>query len=135
MSSQIHHPCQNCGACCASFRVHFYWLEAEKGYSYETPTELTEDLDLRSRCMKGTSTKHQPRCIALKGRVGDFVRCDIYLNRPTPCRQFSASYENGKHQVRCDEARAKHGLKPLTRESWLFFENSQLNSFDQDLIK
>ena len=80
------------------------------------PKERTTDLDSTYRCMKGTENKHQPKCNALQGRIGKRVGCEIYENRPTPCRNFQASYENGKHNPRCDEARAAHGLRPLRRE-------------------
>lgn len=112
------HPCLSCGACCAFFRVAFYWIEAEAGSEYSVPINLTEDLDARQRCMKGTNSKHSPKCIALKGKIGQKASCSIYENRPTPCRRFTASYENGVREPRCDEARAKHGLSPLTINSY-----------------
>jgi len=113
------HPCQTCGACCASFRVSFHWREAESDpddkSDHSVPQDYTEDLDLNQRCMKGTNDKHKPSCIALMGEVGNYAHCIIYLNRPSPCRKFEASFENGYKNARCDEARAKHGLKPLTK--------------------
>ncbi len=69
--------------------------------------------------MKGTDVKHSPKCVALKGRIGHFVSCEIYENRPSPCHRFKASYEDGQNVSRCDEAREKHGLKPLRREDWV----------------
>lgn len=122
------HPCVACGACCASFRVAFYWIESESNSEYRVPSNLVEDLDLRQRCMKGTNSKHHPKCIALKGKVGKQAYCSIYENRPTPCRAFSASYEAGVHQPRCDEARAKHGLPPLSREDWQKFRSIKNSS-------
>ncbi len=68
--------------------------------------------------MKGTNKKHNPKCEALSGDVGKIVSCMIYSNRPTPCREFTASYEAGIKEPRCDEARAKHGLKPLTKDDF-----------------
>ena len=113
------HPCQKCGACCASFRVSFYWREAEtQDQKNAVPQGLWVDTTSRFRCMKGTDVKYNPKCVALKGRIGDFVNCEIYENRPSPCRDFKASYEIGQHVPRCDEAREKHGLKPLRREDW-----------------
>ena len=112
------HPCQKCGACCAYFRVGFYWWEAETESEYQVPKHLTVDLDFRQRCMKGTEHKHQNRCVALTGKIGEHVSCSIYEHRPTPCRQFKASYENGEQEPRCDQARAKHGLEPLTKYDW-----------------
>lgn len=122
------HPCQSCGACCASFRVAFYWRESEPSDTDNpVPRELSVDLSPTHRIMKGTEHKHHPKCIALKGRVGSHVECSIYSQRSSTCRRFEASYENGKHNPRCDEARAKHGLSPLGREDF-----SELNH-DEEL--
>lgn len=79
---------------------------------------MAVDLDSTYRCMKGTEVKHQIKCSGLTGRIGHNAHCTIYHNRPTPCRNFMASYENGKHNPRCDEARAAHGLKPLRRSDY-----------------
>ncbi|MGE4134033.1 MAG: YkgJ family cysteine cluster protein, partial [Bdellovibrionales bacterium] len=76
------------------------------------------DLDSRHRCMRGTEKKHRPKCIALVGRIGQNAKCGFYENRPTPCRRFEASYENGVRNPRCDEARLAHGLAPLRRQDW-----------------
>ncbi len=76
-------------------------------------------LDPTYRCMKGTEVKHQNKCAALGGRIGKNAHCTIYENRPTPCRNFRASYEDGSHNPRCDEARKAHGLAPLRRDDYL----------------
>lgn len=68
--------------------------------------------------MRGTNDKHHPKCQALNGRIGKDAKCSIYEKRPTPCREFRASYEEGHQNRRCDEARAKHGLRPLTPQDW-----------------
>jgi uncharacterized protein len=125
------HPCLKCGACCAYFRVEFYWREAEsisdapedQERSWIVPKDLTEELDDLKRCMKGTNQKHRPVCVALAGRIGVDAHCSIYQQRSSRCRSFRASYapENGvlgSKQERCDEARKAHGLNPLTREDW-----------------
>ena len=65
IQSEKMHPCQKCGACCASFRVSFYWIEAENYIENSVPQNLIEDLDMSTRCMKGTAHKHQPKCMAL----------------------------------------------------------------------
>lgn len=105
------HPCLSCGACCAYFRVSFYWREP-------VPDSITEDQDSFRRVMKGTNNKHSRRCVSLEGKIGDRVSCDSYDLRPTPCRDFAASYENGEKNIRCDQARAAHGLNPLRRADW-----------------
>ncbi len=50
--------------------------------------------------------------------MGEAVACKIYESRPTPCRDFTASFENGEPNPRCDQARARYGLPPLTPQSW-----------------
>lgn len=113
------HPCQKCGACCSSYRVSFYWREAEASDNlFAVPQNFWEEGSGHYRTMKGTESKHSPKCVALKGKVGEFVSCTIYNNRPSPCRNFEASFEYGIHKPRCDEARKKHGLSPLGREDW-----------------
>ncbi|MCB0347488.1 MAG: YkgJ family cysteine cluster protein [Bdellovibrionales bacterium] len=126
MDSPKKHPCLSCGACCASFRVAFYWREAEaKDAENSVPQGYFEDLDGMSRCMKGTNDKHHPKCIALKGTIGKDGHCSIYENRPSPCRRFEASYENGTQNIRCDEAREKHGLKPLKLIDWRRYRDEE----------
>lgn len=120
-SSLLQHPCLSCGACCAYFRVAFYWREAEPlpEASPNVPVEYADDLNAFLRVMKGTNKKYSRRCAALSGKIGSAVSCDIYNNRPTPCRDFMASYENGERNIRCDEARLAHGLRPLKRSNWI----------------
>lgn len=113
------HPCQSCGACCAAFRVGFYWREAESAeHSSAVPAGMWSEGNQFQRSMKGTEEKHHPKCVALKGVVGKFVECSIYENRSSTCRKFEASYESGTARPRCDEARAKHGLRPLNKQDW-----------------
>ena len=114
-----YHPCQKCGACCAFYRVSFYWREAEPlDTTNPVPEGFWKESSDNQRCLIGTDQKHKPKCTALGGKIGEFVYCTIYENRPTPCRNFMASYENGYHNPRCDEARAKHGLRPLCKSDW-----------------
>lgn len=63
--------------------------------------------------MRGTESK-PARCIALLGEVGEGVRCMSYEQRASPCREFEASWVNGEHNPRCDDARRAYGLPPLT---------------------
>jgi len=106
--------------------VAFYWREAEPDGIWKVPVQHTVDLDSVYRCMKGTEVKHQNKCVALKGRIGKDAHCSMYQNRPTPCRNFAASYEDGTHNPRCDEARKHHGLKPLGREDYIDLPQSPL---------
>ena len=105
-------PCTHCGACCAYFRVSFYWAEAESGGG-TVPQQLTEQITPLMSCMLGTNQKKQTHCIALDGNIGECVSCSIYAQRPTPCREFEQSWHNGIYNEACDRARAAYGLPPL----------------------
>lgn len=95
--------CQRCGACCAQFRVSFYWAEADDAPGGTVPLALTETVSPHTRCMQGTWSRN-PRCAALQGQIGQQVGCGIYDLRPTPCRQLTAG------DAQCLKARAAHGL-------------------------
>ena len=118
--SDFVNPCVGCGACCAHFRVQFYWREANaEDAKPSVPKALVDDLDSQWRCMRGTGSKHHPKCVALKGRIGENAQCSIYPNRPSPCHEFKASYSDGKRNERCDQARQAHGLRALRPEDWI----------------
>lgn len=110
MSDNLN-TCVTCGACCAYFRVSFYWAEANDGGG-RVPAELTEPITPFLRAMAGTNNK-TPRCSSLQGEIGGCVSCAIYEHRPTPCREFQMAGENGEPNDACDRARAKYGLPPL----------------------
>jgi Fe-S-cluster containining protein len=113
------HPCLSCGACCAHFRVSFYWGETDPSLATNpVPAELTEKISPFLSCMKGTNEPDSPRCLALSGEVGRRVACTIYENRSSSCRNFEASFENGSENPRCADARNKKGLPPLTAQDW-----------------
>ena len=111
-------PCLTCGACCAFFRVSFYWAEADPAQGGTIPPELVEDVTSFTRCMQGTNQKH-PRCVALKGEVGRTVTCSIYAERSTACREFGIDWDSGVLRydpadlARCTQARAAWGLPSL----------------------
>jgi len=95
--------CQQCGACCAYFRVSFYWAEApERGL----PDALVEKLNAHLANLAGTN-QPVPRCHALRGEVGKSVACSVYEQRPSPCREVEPGDE------KCNRARARHGLPPI----------------------
>ena len=110
------HPCQKCGACCSAFRVSFHWSETLED-SFNVPIELTVKVSPHLTAMK-FNNQNSKRCSALIGNIGKSVSCKIYDNRPSPCRNFKASFEDGSQNLRCDEARATMGLLPLTLEDW-----------------
>jgi Fe-S-cluster containining protein len=96
-------PCTRCGACCAAFRVSFYWAEAA---TRGLPEELTEKIGPVHACMAGTN-RAVPHCAALAGTVGGEVRCTVYEARPSPCREVEPGDD------KCRRARERHGLAPL----------------------
>ena len=97
------HPCQQCGACCASFRVSFYWTEALQSALADA---LIEQVNGHMACMAGTNDQ-PPRCRALQGEIGAEVTCTVYAQRPSPCRELQPGDE------KCTRARARYGLGPL----------------------
>ena len=111
-------PCHKCGACCAAYRVSFYWVEADPNQGGIVPPEMTEALPPHLVCMRGTN-QHQPRCVALRGRIGDQVSCSIYNLRSSTCREFGFHDEDGYLTIlpqdleRCNQARKAWGLEPL----------------------
>ena len=96
-------PCLGCGACCAAFRVSFYWAEAE---TLGLRPDMTEQVNAQMSCMAGTN-RSAPHCLALQGEVGRQVSCSVYAQRPSPCREVQPGDE------KCARARDRHGLTPL----------------------
>ena len=99
------HPCLDCGACCAAFRVDFsiHELDAHGG---AVPAGLAVALNATLARLRGTDDV-PPRCAALAGRIGERVQCGIYAERPGPCRELEPGSEA------CDRARARHGMPSL----------------------
>ncbi len=97
-------PCMSCGACCAHYRVSFYWGESNAAPGGFVPVEFTEQVNPQMLCMKGTNN-YPPRCAALRGEVGKQVSCAIYENRPTTCREFNVYELDGTPNTRCFKLR------------------------------
>ena len=110
----MDNPCLTCGACCAYFRASFHWSEGDDAGG-SVPVGLTVDVDGFRRAMRGTE-RRATCCVALAGTVGAAVRCEIYENRPSVCREFNASGEDGVGNEKCDRARLAFGLAPLERQ-------------------
>jgi Fe-S-cluster containining protein len=103
MGATTDNPCLDCGACCATYRVSFYWAEAD---ALGLPAQWTQRLSPFLACMAGTSN-HPPRCSALLGEVGIAAACRIYQQRPLPCREVAVGSDQ------CRRARARHHLPEL----------------------
>lgn len=93
--------CTQCGACCAHYRVSFYWAESE-----QIPEHMVESITSVYACMKGTN-QAQPRCIALQGEIGKQVSCSIYTLRSSACKEVQVADEQ------CIKARKAYHLIPL----------------------
>jgi Fe-S-cluster containining protein len=98
--------CQNCGACCANFRVSFYWAESDDHPGGSVPARLVIPVTPYHVAMRGTE-RRPVRCIALQGEVGVSVGCSIYAQRSSTCRDFTEG------SPECHGARAAHGLPAL----------------------
>ena len=111
-TADTQNPCLTCGACCAAFRVSFYWSESDSAVADSVPADMTCRMAPLLSAMKGTNQTH-PWCIALQGNVGVNVRCAIYERRPSVCREVTPSGHKSAANVWCDRARAIWGLPSL----------------------
>ena len=102
----MNHPCTTCGACCATFRVSFYWAQTTAHPKGTVPESLTTAISPHLVAMRGTERK-PVRCVALEGEIGQSSICRIYEQRSSTCREFEMGDE------RCQQARAAHGLPEL----------------------
>ncbi|MEN9657148.1 MAG: hypothetical protein RL571_613 [Pseudomonadota bacterium] len=98
--------CQNCGACCAHFRVSFYWGETDAAPQGNVPAALTIPISPHYVAMRGSTSK-PCRCIALAGQVGESVSCEIYANRSSTCKEVMEGDEQ------CNKARMAHGMEKI----------------------
>jgi Fe-S-cluster containining protein len=104
-------PCLTCGACCAHFRVSFFWGECQSAGG-SVPDDQVILVTPQRVAMRGTESK-PVRCTALRGEVGEGVSCVLYAQRSSTCREFAASWADGEHNPSCDAARLAYGLPPL----------------------
>jgi len=106
--------CVRCGACCvsdydAADYVHMTYDEAAvlraagKGLMIHVEDrQWGEPLPSLKTCY---DKQENCRCIALRGKLGESVRCAIYDLRPEVCRKFK------KGSGLCHEARRQAGLE------------------------
>lgn len=114
------HPCVSCGACCSYYRVSFPYFEVQQR---SIPEDMAVEVAFPYVAMKGTHQVKTIRCTALHGEVGKFgTLCGIYESRPSSCRDFSPTLEDGKTRNEyCDKARTALGLAPLQFEDWVAY--------------
>ena len=91
MLSQVptEDACLSCGACCAFFRVSFYWAEG-----ISMPEHYTEPVTAVYSCMAGTN-QASPRCIALQGS--------------SSCKEVQIADDQ------CNKARRAHNMIPFVQ--------------------
>ncbi|WP_373976542.1 YkgJ family cysteine cluster protein [Chitinibacter sp. SCUT-21] len=111
----MSHPCLSCGACCAHYRVSFYFGESDATEGGTVPDDLVEPISPFYVAMRGTNQPN-PRCTSLVGTVGQSACCGIYELRSSSCKELQAADE------RCNKARAKYGLPPLSKADLVGFE-------------
>jgi hypothetical protein len=104
------YDCQRCGACCCNSAEnraegYVYYVPVEEGARLRSRPELMRKLVVEDR--DGTphlKLDRDGRCVALRGRLGDRVKCTIYHDRPRACRRVEAGSEA------CLRARRDHGV-------------------------
>ncbi len=106
------YDCQRCGACCVNLPENqeagfASWVEIEPDDRILERPELVRRLVVRDRDdVPHLRLAPDGRCLALKGGLGRRVKCDIYNDRPSPCRRVQAGDEL------CRRYRVVHGIDP-----------------------
>ena len=120
MLSQVptEDACLSCGACCAFFRVSFYWAEG-----ISMPEHYTEPVTAVYSCMVGTN-QASPRCIALQGTIGEHVSCGMYEQRSSSCKEVQIADDQ------CNKARRAHNMIPFVQLEASIAVNDE--GFDQE---
>lgn len=112
MPSDDSNPCLDCGVCCAHFRVSFYVGELDGENGGTVPANMTSKVNDVMACMQGTECGNG-KCAALGGVIGEKIWCNIYENRPTPCREYPVWLDDGTPNTDCQRLRKKFGLPEL----------------------
>lgn len=84
--------CTSCGACCVNTpanRAERYvdYVEVEPGDRLLSRPELRRRYTVERAGAVHLRLAPDGRCLALRGKLGQRVRCAIYTNRPSPCRR------------------------------------------------
>jgi Fe-S-cluster containining protein len=106
-----HYECFGCGACCQSTPENVaegfsQYIEVDDDAPIWRRPDLVRKLVVRD-ADGGAHLRLHPdgRCVALRGKIGHRVRCEIYRERPTPCRKVEAGSDL------CQRYRLSRGLR------------------------
>jgi Fe-S-cluster containining protein len=109
MSAEL--DCRRCGACCKNLpsnRAEGFasWVEVDPDDDLLADAELVR----RHVVVDDGGVAHlrlapDGRCLALRGALGDRVRCTLYHLRPSPCRRVQPGDDL------CRRYRAEHGIR------------------------
>lgn len=104
--SAVTLDCRSCGACCACDQ--FMTIEVSdydrtpRQYTGFIPGIWTNEITGQKQHGLRLMRRHDARCIALRGKVGQQVGCAIYDKRPAVCQRFEPGGE------KCLAARRHH---------------------------
>ncbi len=105
---EADNPCFVCGACCRHLRISFYHGELDTQPGGYVPAELATQLTPFRACMKGTESGGG-RCVALT----EDLRCAIYQQRPSVCREYPVFMPDGSMNPDCRRLRTLFGIADL----------------------
>lgn len=100
-----NNACSGCGGCCRHYRVSFYHGELDSQPGGYVPADMAMPVTPFRACMKGTENGSAP-CIALQPDL----RCGIYAQRPSVCREFPAFMPDGTVNPECIRLRELLGI-------------------------
>ena len=104
------HPCMNCGACCATYRVAFHWMETIHGpVGPGVPEALTQPLDAHRLVMAGTK-----RAVLVDGKAREIGYASMYELRGLLC-DLSRGVSLDGNDPRAGRPRCARGPDPAAR--------------------
>lgn len=90
------YDCLGCGACCRNLPENaaegfVHYVEVDERAPLLRRPDLVRKLVVYAEDGAPHLRLHPDgRCVALRGRIGHRVRCEIYRERPEPCRSVEA---------------------------------------------
>ena len=96
--------CKACGACCLGKSSDEDYVPVHRLDRKRLPNQYKKKLEPLSESMSYLPLKRfegHEACVALKGKIGKAVACDVYSTRPDFCRAFE------KGSAECHKRRAE----------------------------